>query len=647
VTLVAEPAIIPYGSWQSPITSDLITSQSIRFFDVLADGDDIYWIESRPTEGGRCVLVKHTPGGAVDVTPEPFYVRSSVHGYGGAPAAVHEGVVYFVNFQGQRIFKQEAPGGEPWPITPEGVDLRYADMVIDLPRGRLICVREDHTGEGEAVNTLVSVDLDGNNAGGRVLAQGHDFFASPRLSPDGTRLAWLTWDHPRMPWDGTELWVADVDDDGALGEPQLVAGGPGESIFQPAWSPGGVLYFTSDRGGWWNLYRLVGGEVEPVLEMEAEFGLPQWVFGMSTYGFADAERIVCVYGQNGIWRLANLDTVSRQLTPIDLPYTSISSLIVSTGRVLCFAASPVESSALLAVDPDTGQYEVLRRSSAVALDMGYLSEPEPVEFPTEGGLTAHAFYYPPKNKDFTAPADERPPLIVISHGGPTGFSPGVLKLGTQFWTSRGFAVLDVNYGGSAGYGRAYRQRLYGQWGVVDVDDCVNGARYLIERGDVDPDRVVIRGGSAGGYTTLCALTMRDFFKAGASYYGVSDLVALAADTHKFESRYLDQLVGPYPAQKALYDERSPINHVDKLACPVIFFQGGEDTMVLPNQAEMMVDVLREKGIPVAYLLFENEGHGFRRAENIKRATDAELYFYAQVFGFAPADAVEPVEIENL
>jgi dipeptidyl aminopeptidase/acylaminoacyl peptidase len=426
-----------------------------------------------------------------------------------------------------------------------------------------------------------------------------------------------------------------------------VAGGVGESIFQPEWSPGGALYFASDRSGWWNLYRLDGEEARALHPLEAEFGLPQWVFGMSTYAVVSEREIVCAYTRDGFWELARLEPSTGQLDPIETPYTEISGLRASRGRVIFAGASAAEPTSLVALHLESGRLEVLRRFSDVAVDSGYLSLPEPIEFETSGGRTAHAIFYPPRNRDFEAPDGELPPLLVKSHGGPTAATSSAQNLRIQYWTSRGIAVLDVNYGGSTGYGRAYRERLSGQWGVVDVDDCVNGARALVERGRADGKRLAITGGSAGGYTTLCALTFRDVFQAGASHYGISDLEALARDTHKFESRYTDRLVAPYPEGRDLYVERSPIHHVDRLACPVIFFQGLEDRVVPPDQAQRMVEALRAKGLPVAYLAFEGEQHGFRRAENIRRALDGEFAFYARVFGFEPADALPELAIENL
>ena len=449
-----------------------------------------------------------------------------------------------------------------------------------------------------------------------------------------------------MPWDGTELWVGDLTAVG-LENVQKIAGGVSESIVQPEWSPDGRLYFISDRSNWWNLYRLTPGSgIESLCPQTAEFGFPHWIFGQSSYGF-DADRLICTYSQAGVSYLASLDTRTQQLEPIEIPYTEIGGIHVAAGRVVFGAGSATAPGAIVQLDLATGQTEVLRRSSELRVDPGYLSQPQSIAFPTENGLTAYGFFYPPQNKDCTAPESERPPLVVKSHGGPTAATSTAFNLKIQYWTSRGFAVLDVNYGGSTGYGREYRERLRGQWGIVDVDDCANGAKYLAERGEVDGDRLVINGGSAGGYTTLCALTFRDTFKAGASYYGVSDLEALATDTHKFESRYLDSLIGPYPERRDLYVARSPIHATDRLSCPVIFFQGDEDKIVPPNQAERMVNALRAKQLPVAYVLYAGEQHGFRKAENIKRTLDGEFYFYAKVFGFAMADVVEPVAIDNL
>ncbi len=637
--------IAPYGSWKSPITADLVAGAEVGLEQIRLDGDDTYWIERRALEGGRKTIVRRSAHGQVmDVTPLSFNSRTRVHEYGGGDYAVSKGTIVFANFADQRLYIMRKAGLAPRPLTPVG-DLRYADGVIDGGRNLLFCVREDHTAQGEAINTVVSLDLKQGGAG-NVLVSGNDFYSSPRLSRDGARLAWLTWNHPNMPWDGTELWFGELDEDGSLKNKVPAAGGANESIFQPEWSPDGALYFVSDRSGWWNLYRWQRNKVEPVCPMEAEFGEPQWVFGGSLYAFESAERIICSYSREGRCYLGRIDIGRRALEPVEIPYSAISRVQAAEGRVVFIAASPTERTAIVAWDPDTSGYQVLGRSGESTVDFGYLAVPRSIEFPTTGGLTAHGIFYAPTNCDFAAPADERPPLLVMSHGGPTSATSTSLRYAIQYWTSRGIAVLDVNYGGSSGYGREYRDRLKGRWGIVDVDDCVNGVRFLVERGEADGSRVAIRGGSAGGYTTLCALTFRDTFKAGASHYGISDLEALARDTHKFESRYLDSLIGPYPARRDLYVERSPIHFTERLACPMIIFQGLEDKVVPPNQAEKMVEAVRSKGLPVAYLTFEGEQHGFRKAENIKRVLEAELYFYAKVFGFELADPVEPVRIDN-
>jgi len=641
------PITAPYGSWQSPITTDLIVSGSIGLGQLALDDEDIYWVEMRPSEGGRMVLVKReTEGEVSDITPEPFSVRSRVHEYGGGAYLVRKGVVYFSNFSDQRMYRQDH-GGAPEAITPE-TDMRYADGCFDAKRDRIICVREDHTLEGEPVNSIVAVDAKGQ-AEQQVLSEGSDFCSNPRISPDGSTLAWLTWDHPNMPWDGTYLLTARFDADGQLGEPQVVAGGRTESIFQPEWSPDGVLHFVSDRSGWWNLWRLENGRARQMTSRNAEFGKPQWVFGSGTYSFASADLIACSYVEDGAWKVAMLHVESGMLLAIDTPFSEMGrgDIQAGDGKIVFIAGAPSLPMTLVLFDLANNKWQELRKAHDLNIDPGYMSTAQPVEFPTEDGKTAHAFFYPPRNTEFEGPAGEKLPLLVKSHGGPTGAASMALDLGIQFWTSRGIGVLDVNYGGSTGYGREYRERLNESWGIVDVDDCSNAALHLVARGEADGNRLAIDGNSAGGYTTLAALTFKEVFKAGASHYGVSDLEALAKETHKFEARYLDGLVGPYPERQDLYRERSPIHHTDRLSCPLILFQGLEDQIVPPNQAETMFDAVRAKGIPTAYIPFEGEQHGFRRAENIKRALEAELYFYSKVFGFDLADQIEPVEIVNL
>jgi dipeptidyl aminopeptidase/acylaminoacyl peptidase len=637
--------IAPYGSWKSPITPELITAISTPVMEAHVAGQEIYWSEMRPLEGGRYVIMHRSPQGQVEAcTPPGFNARTRVHEYGGGAFTVSEGVIYFTNFADQRLYAHR-PGESPRLLTPQE-GYRYADLVVDAQRKALFCVREDHTGDGEAVNTLVRLSLTGGD-NGEVIVAGNDFYSSPRLSPDGRRLAFLTWNHPNMPWDGTELWVAELDDTGDVRHLQRVAGGAQESIFQPEWSPDGRLYFVSDRSNWWNLYRWDGEQIQAVYPMEAEFGKPQWIFGMSTYGFRDARRILCTYTQNGFWHLAWLDVEARELSPIPLPYTFFDEIRIGEGFALFEAASPTEPPGLRRLDLESGAVETIHLAFEPKVPDGYISVPQSLTYPSSHG-EAHAFYYAPQNQDFAAPQGERPPLLVISHGGPTSAAQAILNYSIQFWTSRGFAVLDVNYGGSTGYGREYRTRLNGQWGVVDVEDCCNGALFLAEQGWVDRERMAIRGGSAGGYTTLACLTFRpQVFRAGASYFGLSDLMVFVHDTHKFESRYLMTLIGPYPERADLYRERSPLYHVQNLSCPLILFQGDEDRIVPPNQSELIYQAARAKGLPVAYLLFQGEQHGFRKAENIRRSLEAELAFYGRVFGFQPADDLPPLEIENL
>jgi dipeptidyl aminopeptidase/acylaminoacyl peptidase len=654
---MTKPSVAPYGSWKSPITSDLIVAGTVTLGEIVLDGEDVYWLEGRPSEGGRYVVVRRTPDGkTTDVIPAPFNSRTRVHEYGGGSYFVVDGTVYFSNYSDQRLYVQH-PGSAPRPITPER-ELRFADGSFDAQTQKILYVCEDHTQAGkEAVNSLVSVNLSESGADAaapkenvvRVLVSGNDFYSSPRLSPDGAQLAWLAWNHPNMPWDGSDLWLVDVDRTGGviqLKNPRRIAGGKNESIFAPEWSPDGLLHFVSDRTGWWNLYRWREGRAECLCEKQVEFGMPQWVFGLSTYAFVTSDRILCTFNDRGRWQLAFLDTKSGRLETIEMPYTDIRYLRVGNKHAYFWAGSPTESSAIVAMNLDSHRCEVLRRSSDLRIDPEYISAPQSIEFPTENGRTAFAIYYPPKNRDFVGPAGEKPPLLVKIHGGPTSAATLVLTLTFQYWTSRGFAIVDVNYGGSTGYGREYRERLNGQWGVVDVDDCVNAAKFLVARGEVDGNRLTIDGGSAGGYTTLCALTFRDVFKAGASYFGISDLKVMDEDTHKFESQYSASLLGPLSEREKIYHERSPIHFIDRLSCPLILLQGLEDKIVPPNQAEMMFEAVRKKGIPVAYLPFEGEQHGFRRAENIKRALDAEIYFYSKVFGFDLADLIEPVKIEN-
>ena len=650
--------VAPYGSWASPIDAAGVASAGRRLGApaIAADGA-VWWAEGRPEEGGRVVLVRRAAGGEAEtVSPAGVNVRTRVHEYGGgAWCLVAPDLVLFVNFEDQRLYRQRL-GTEPVAISPEPPEpaaLRYADM-RPAPDGRtVVCVRE-RDAEPEPVNEIVALAIDGG-AEPQVLASGRDFYSFPRISPDGEWLAWTCWDHPNMPWDGTELWVAPLADSG---EERLVAGGAEESIFQPEWGPDGRLHFASDRDGWWNLYRarepgteLSGeeGALVQLTEEEADYAHPQWLFGGATFAFLDSGAIVCVRCKRGEERLFLLEPDGWEATDLGLPFTSFGypAIAARGGRVAFAAASPERETEVVVYDSASGESAVVRTSGEQPLDPAYASRPRPVEFPTGEGEVAYGFYYPPTNPEFEAPAGEAPPLIVESHGGPTSHATPSLDTEFLYWTSRGIGVLDVNYRGSSGYGREYRNKLRGTWGVVDTEDCVNGALHLAAEGLADPRRLAIRGGSAGGYATLCALTFHDAFAAGASYFGVADAEALATDTHKFESRYLDRLIGPYPERADLYRERSPIHHVERLSAPVILFQGLEDKVVPPNQAETMAAALERNGVPHAYLAFAGEQHGFRKAETNIRCLESELYFYGRIMGFEPAGDPEPVEIVGL
>ena len=635
------PVTAPCGTWTSPITAASVAAGVRPVAAPRIVGERVLWLQSLPEEGGRIAVATRDAEGAPRLlTPAPFNVRTRVHEYGGGAWAAAGDTIWFSNFADNLVYVQ-AGDAAPRAITADGTQ-RHADLELDAARGRLIAVREQHGGAGEPVNSIVALDLAGGAS--TTLVQGADFYASARVSPEGRRLAWLSWSHPRMPWEGTELWLAAIADDGTLTHARCVAGGPSESLCQPQWGPDGKLYVVSDRSGFWNLHRLEVGGLVPVCPMAAEFGLPQWVFAQSTWGFSNSHEIIASCRQDARSRIVRIDLRSGVATPLDTPFEDIGELRVGDGLAVVEAGAPTLATCIATVSLADASVSVLASSAAQAPDAALVSVPRAISYPSANGRTAHAFHYAPANPAFQAPAGERPPLIVTLHGGPTSMAGNTLKLATQFWTSRGFAVLDVNYGGSTGFGRAYRQLLSGQWGVVDVEDCIAGARHLVDQGLADGARLAIRGGSAGGYTTLAALAFHDVFKAGASYYGVGDLRALDADTHKFESRYTTDLLGPPAERERLYRERSPIHAADRISCPVIFFQGLDDKVVPPAQSEQMVGALRAQGIPVAYLPFAGEGHGFRRKETLQRALEAELSFYGQVFGFEPTGEIERVTL---
>ena len=630
----------PCGGWSSPVTAASLAQGAIGLSDLRVYAGQPYWLESRPAEGGRLVVM--TLSGEVrQLTPEGFNARTRVHEYGGAPFVVGPDGLWFSHFRDQKLYRQHGEAG-PEPMTPEGY--RYADAVAS-PGGGLIAVREDHSDPASVRNAVVRLSGQAGDAG-EVLFGTSDFVAYPRLSPDGRRLAWIAWDFPAMPWDATRLYVAELV---ALGLDNLreVAGGAETSVMEPQWAADGTLTWLSDESGFWNLYDDRGGAGRPILPRKAEFGGPLWTLGQAHYALV-GDSIVATAREPGNQSLLIIDRIAGTARALPLPYAALTSIqALDETRIAAIAHSPTQTSALVVIDVATGASELVRRPSPVSLAAGDIALPEPIRFPSAGGRTAHALFYPPANAAFHAPAGEAPPLIVQAHGGPTGSASGAFNLGIQFWTSRGFAVVDVDYGGSAGYGRAYRELLKGQWGVVDVEDVIAAARRLAQAGRVDPRRIAIHGGSAGGFTVLAALSQSDVFSAGGDFYGVADLEALARDTHKFESRYLDGLIGPWPQAKAVYDARSPINHLDRFSAPLLILQGADDPVVPPNQAHMIRDALKARGVPVAYIEFKGESHGFRRAENIIRAKEAELYFYGRIFGFEPSDEIEPVQIANL
>ncbi len=631
----------PYGTWHSPLAAADLARSAISLNYVQVAAGVPHWVEGRPAEGGRNVLVTGAASGAVrELTPSGFNARTRVHEYGGTPYALGEHAIYFSNFTDQRVYAHRA-GEAPVALTPEGY--RYADYELDRAGKYLFCVREDHTAGGEPKNTIVALDTAAGGAG-TVLFDKSDFVAYPRVSADGRRMAWIAWNHPDMPWDATTLYVANLAGTRLSGIIALTSG-TREAVLEPRWAADGTLYFASDRSNWWNLYRCKDNRITTALSIEAEIASPLWTLGQSNYALTGDGRAVVRYTAGARDRLGVLSLASGELAPIDLPFVGLSNIqLLAPNTAIAVAASPVEEAAVVRIDLDTGGHGVLRTPAAVRLDTSFIAVAEPIEFPTAGGRTAHAFYYPPASPDFTAPPAEKPPLVVKVHGGPTSHSKPELALATQYWTSRGFALLDVNHGGSSGFGRAYRERLNGNWGVVDVGDVVAAVKYLIGEGRVDGSRAAIRGGSAGGFTVLAALAFHDVFRAGANYYGVSDLEALARDTHKFESRYLDRLVAPLPGGREIYQARAPIRHLEGFRAALITFQGVEDKVVPPDQSRAIVAALKAKGVPVAYLEFEGEQHGFRRAENIVRSLESELAFYGRVFGFTPDGPLPPLAL---
>jgi dipeptidyl aminopeptidase/acylaminoacyl peptidase len=643
------PITAPYGSWTSPIDPELLATSSPSFSYPSSDGENLYWLESRPWENGRSVVVQRDSEGVIqDILPAPLNARSKVHEYGGTPYIVVNDILYFCLYDDQRLYRLELNKSNtlPTPITPEE-GYRFSDFCYDKHQHRLICVAEIHNSSSEPENQIVAIPLD-DSMQVITLCSGDDFYAYPRLDNTGGKLCWISWNHPDMPWDNTTLCLASIDNNGQLNTPVPIVGNGNEAIFQPQWSPDNQLYFVSDRDNWWNLYRWQPTSgVESIQPMAAEFATPLWVLGMSTYGFCDDGTLVSCHTCDGTWQLSTKKPTALNFQSLENNYCNISDIYCAGDKAWLVGASTLGSGELAELDIKNHKLRPVTQGNPLSIDPSYLSQPSPINYPTSGQATTHAFFYQPTNPDFKGCEGSLPPLIVICHGGPTGSASTALNLKIQYWTSRGFAVLDVNYRGSTGYGRHYREQLQGQWGIADVTDVVEGANYLIERKMVNPEKTAIRGSSAGGYTVLAALCFHQTFKAGACLYGIGDLETLARDTHKFESRYLDKLIGPYPDQRAIYQDRSPIHHIDQFNCPVIFFQGLDDKVVPPEQAVAMSAALKEKHLPVAYLPFEGEGHGFRKARTIKQSLEAELFFYGKVFGFNPAGELPTIPINNL
>jgi dipeptidyl aminopeptidase/acylaminoacyl peptidase len=640
-------ATVPYGSWASPLSAATLAAGSTRLGDLRTDGSDVYWIEARAREGGRQVVVRWRDGRTVEATPGTANVRTRVHGYGGAAFQVRDGVIWWSRWDDQRLYRQDGPSADPVAISaepdPPG-SVRYADADVTADGAWLACVRESHG--DEVVNEVVGLPADGSGEV-RVVAAGSDFVSSPRFSPDGSRLAWLSWDHPQMPWDGTVLHVARFTPDG-LQDEVVVAGGTDEAIVDPTWLADGGLLFSTDRSGYWNVHRWDGQRERPLTGLRADIGQPAWQFGTTNLAVLDDGRVGCVIVDHAVSRVELLDPDTGDLHDLPQPLTEIRWVAALPGGLVLCGGSETEEDAIVRVALADGSVQPLRSVQTPGLTEPWTPRVEPITFPTPDGAQAHALFHRPRNPEVVGPDDERCPLVVTTHGGPTGNVAPRSSAAIAYWTSRGIAVVDVNYRGSTGYGRAYRDALKGQWGLRDVTDAIAAARFLAERGEVDADRMVIRGESAGGFTTLAALVAEDNpFAAGADHFGVADLAALTQQIHKFEAHYLDGLVGPYPEAAETYRERSPITHVDRLATPIIVFQGDGDEIVPPAQSEAIVAAAREAGVPHAYLLFQAEQHGFRRAENVIRALEAELAFYGEVLGFEPADDIAPVDIVGL
>lgn len=618
--------IASYGSWLSPISSDSVVQDSVQFYEMQGGEDGLYWLEFSPKGKGRFSLIRYD-GKETSLLPE-ISVRTRVHEYGGGAFFVDAENVIYSNDSDRQLYD----------LT--GRQLTYAENWRFADGCGFIWVAEKHDGSVE--NCLVSIE----NKKLRVIASGHDFYSSPRLSPNKKQLAFITWDFPKMQWDSSTLWLADRGEDGNIYNLRPIAGGNEVSVCNIQWSPQGVLHYVSDERGFLNLYRFDGARGKNLCEMEAEFASPPWVFGMSSYAFLDDGFLICAFTQKGKDFLGRLDPKTGKLKKLEIPFTAITNVVAWNRKIYFFGGSPTTFSSIVCYDPQEESCKIVKESCRNILSKEQISISESIFFKTTDGHLGHAFYYPPKNSSFQDTSGRPPPLLVKAHGGPTSRSSNQLSLTVQYWTSRGYAFLDVNYGGSTGFGRSYMKRLEGNWGVIDVDDIVQATKVLVDRGFADKDRLLIHGGSAGGYTALTALAFYDIFVAGTSLYGVSDIEMLCKDTHKFEKKYIDILVAPYPDSIDLIRQRSPITHVNKMSRPILLLQGEEDTIVPPKQSIVIFEALKKKRIPTGILLFKGEGHGFKRAENIKKSLDAQLFFYSEVLGMELPEPFDepPVDI---
>ncbi|MCH2408074.1 MAG: prolyl oligopeptidase family serine peptidase [Acidimicrobiales bacterium] len=632
----------PYGTWESLITSEMLVGGAVRLGEIVTDGDDVWWAESRPDEGGRTVIVRN----GKDQTDKKTNVRTLVHEYGGSAWSVRNGTLVYSQYLDQRLYRRDK-SGDSIPLTPESEtqqSYRYADGRITNNEDWYVCVRETHTSsDEEPSNEIVAVPLDGSQQI-RVLVSGPDFVSSPRVSKEGDQIAWVQWNHPNMPWDDTQLCIASLEE--MVLSNQKVTKSKAESFFQPEWDDQGNLHVVSDRNNWWNLFRVDQStneiDLTSLTNIEAEIGLPQWVFGQSRYAFV-GDEIWFVYREAGIDKLATLSS-NGQFEQIKIDATEIESVTNYQDGIVATVSSWKAESSVMFINSE----EVRPLSKTRDLDIGesWFPVPETFTYQTSDSEKAHALFYSPTNPEYEIHENENPPLIVLAHGGPTGSARRQLQLSIAYWTSRGFGVADVDYRGSTGYGRLYRNSLRNSWGLADVEDCVAVAKHLVAQKKVDKNRLAIKGGSAGGFTVLAALTFHDTFTAGASRYGIADLAILAKDTHKFESRYLDRLVGKWPEDEEIYKQRSPIHHIEQLSTPMVILQGSEDPIVPPNQAHLMAKKLKENDIPHALIEFSDEGHGFRKAPNITKAIESELAFFAQIFNFEPFDDLPKICIES-